>query len=47
LTWQREAQLALESERRFRLVVEAAPNAMVMIRASGQIEMVNGTCQRL
>jgi len=32
-------------EERFRRVVEAAPNAMVMIRVSGQIEMVNAQAE--
>jgi PAS domain S-box-containing protein len=37
-----EVELALrKSEERFRQVVEAAPNAMVMIGATGLIEMVN------
>ena len=34
-------------EDRFRQVVEAAPNAMVMINAAGQIEMVNTQAERL
>jgi PAS domain S-box-containing protein len=33
-------------EERFRRVVEAAPNAMVMINADGQIEMINGQTER-
>jgi PAS domain S-box-containing protein len=36
-----------KSEDRFRQVVEAAPNAMVMINAAGQIEMVNTQAERL
>ena len=36
-----------ESERRFRLVVEAAPNAMVMISRTGQIVMVNAQAERV
>jgi PAS domain S-box-containing protein len=32
-------------EERFRRVVESAPNAMVMIRANGQIEMVNAQAE--
>jgi PAS domain S-box-containing protein len=35
------------SEERFRLVVEAAPNAMVMINAHGEIEMVNAQAERV
>src|SRR5882757_2525630 len=34
-------------ENRFRQVVEAAPNAMVMISASGTIEMVNAQAERV
>jgi len=36
-----------KSEERFRLVVEAAPSAMVMVRATGQIEMVNAQAERV
>jgi len=35
------------SERRFRLVVEAAPNAMVMIDRAGKIVMVNTQAERV
>ena len=35
------------SERRFRLVVEAAPNAMVMIDPAGKIVMVNTQAERV
>src|SRR5688500_20192822 len=34
-------------EERFRRVVEAAPNAMVMINASGRIEMVNAQAEQV
>ena len=34
-------------EERFRQVVESAPNAMVMIRAHGRIEMVNAQAERV
>ncbi len=34
-------------EERFRQVVESAPNAMVMINTSGQIEMVNAQTEQL
>ena len=34
-------------EERFRRVVEAAPNAMVMISPAGQIEMVNAQAERM
>ena len=34
-------------EERFRQVVESAPNAMVMITASGKIEMVNAQAERV
>ncbi len=36
-----------ESEQRFRLVVEAAPNAMVMIDRAGKIVMVNTQAERV
>jgi len=36
-----------QSEERFRRVVESAPNAMVMIDASGRIDMVNAQAERL
>ncbi len=36
-----------ESEERFRRVVESAPNAMVMVNASGAIDMVNTQAERL
>lgn len=35
------------AERRFRLVVEAAPNAMIMVDASGRIVMLNGQAERM
>jgi PAS domain S-box-containing protein len=35
-----------KSDARFQLVVEAAPNAMVMINAAGLIEMVNAQAER-
>ena len=34
-------------EDRFRQVVEAAPNAMVMVNAAGRIEMVNAQAERV
>ena len=43
-----EAEQALrESEERFRLVVEAAPNGMVMSNAEGEIMLVNRQAERL
>jgi PAS domain S-box-containing protein len=36
-----------QNEERFRLVVEAAPNAIVMINQSGAIEMVNAQAERV
>lgn len=36
-----------KGEERFRRVVEAAPNAMVMVSASGQIEMVNAQAEKV
>jgi PAS domain S-box-containing protein len=42
------AQKRLEEQfRRFRRVVESAPNAMVMINANGRIEMVNAQAERV
>jgi two-component system, LuxR family, sensor kinase FixL len=35
-----------EAEQRFRLVVEAAPNAMVMVNRAGEIVMVNAEVER-
>ena len=43
--YQTEQQIA--SETRFRLVVEAAPNAMVMINRAGEIVMVNAQAERV
>jgi PAS domain-containing protein len=41
-------KLALrKSEERFRLVVESAPNAIVMIGPTGLIEMVNAQTERV
>lgn len=40
-------QALAKSEERFRRVVEAAPNAMVMINAFGRIEMVNAQAERV
>lgn len=36
-----------QSDERFRRVVEAAPNAMVMTNAAGRIEMVNAQAERM
>ena len=43
--YQTEQEIA--SETRFRLVVEAAPNAMVMINLAGEIVMVNAQAERV
>jgi PleD family two-component response regulator len=46
----REVQERAEHQRlqeRFRLVVESAPNAMVMIDVDGKIEMVNGQTEQM
>ena len=44
----REAEKALrDSEERFRLAVEAAPNGMVMVDASGRIALVNAVAEEL
>src|SRR5690606_32660392 len=42
---QREHQR--ESEQRFRLVVEASPNAILLVDGAGRIAMVNQQCERL
>ena len=48
ITARKAAELALrDSEQRFRLVVEAAPNAMVMIDPAGKIVMVNTQAERV
>ncbi|WP_455177315.1 sensor histidine kinase [Azospirillum melinis] len=36
-----------KSEERFRLVVESAPNAMVMVNSRGMIEMINAQAERV
>jgi PAS domain S-box-containing protein len=41
------ADAVQKSERRLKQVVEAAPNAMVMINGKGMIEMVNGQTEKL
>ncbi len=44
----REAEKALrDSEERFRLAVEAAPNGMVMVDGSGRITLVNAVAEEL
>jgi PAS domain S-box-containing protein len=44
----RQVEQALrKSEERFRQVVEAAPNAMVMVNVAGRIEMVNAQAERV
>lgn len=47
----RELELALaerqQLQQRFERVVEAAPNAMVMINSAGKIEMVNGQAEQI
>ncbi len=40
-------QALQKSEERFRRVVESAPNAMLMINARGQIEMLNAQAERV
>jgi PAS domain S-box-containing protein len=46
-TEQRHAEQGLAADRRFRLVVEAAPNAMVMVNQAGEIVMANAQAERL
>ncbi len=41
------AQALRKSDERFRQVVEFAPNAMVMVNADGQIEMVNAQAEQM
>ena len=41
-----QTEQAVAAEQRFRLVVEAAPNAMVMINQAGAIVMVNAEAER-
>jgi len=41
------ARALRQSEERFRIVVEAAPNAMIMVSDDGRIAMVNGQVERL
>jgi two-component system sensor kinase FixL len=43
----RQAEQEIAGERRFRLVVEAAPNAMVMVDRAGRIVMVNAQAERV
>ncbi|HMF16296.1 MAG TPA: PAS domain S-box protein, partial [Gemmataceae bacterium] len=43
----RIAEALLEGERRFRVAVEAAPNAMIMVDAQGQILLVNSQTEKL
>ena len=43
----RQAEEEIASELRFRLVVEAAPNAMVMVNRAGAIVMVNAQTERV
>jgi PAS domain S-box-containing protein len=43
----RLSEQEIAAEQRFRLVVEAAPNAMVMINRAGEIVMVNAQAERV
>jgi len=48
LTERRAVEEALRrSQRRFQQVVEAAPNAMVMVDSAGRIDMINAQAERL
>jgi PAS domain S-box-containing protein len=42
-----QTEQVIAAETRFRLVVEAAPNAMVMINRAGEIVMVNAQAERV
>jgi PAS domain S-box-containing protein len=44
---QHQPEQETPAERRFRQVVEAAPNAMVMINSAGEIVMVNAQAERV
>ncbi|WP_068829403.1 CHASE domain-containing protein [Pseudomonas sp. BMS12] len=44
---ERRSQLIRESEGRFRLVVEASPNAMVLVDSDGRIAMVNQQTEQM
>jgi PAS domain S-box-containing protein len=43
----RQSEEEIAAERRFRLVVEAAPNAMMMINRAGEIVIVNAQAERV
>jgi two-component system, LuxR family, sensor kinase FixL len=45
--WRQAEEEEVAAEQRFRLVVEAAPNAMVMIDRAGEIVMVNAQTERI
>jgi PAS domain S-box-containing protein len=47
VTEDKHAQRLRESESRFRMVVEAAPNAMLVLNERGQIQLINGQAERL
>jgi PAS domain S-box-containing protein len=48
ITERKRAEQALRaSEERFRLLVEDAPNAMIMVDAAGKIALLNGEAERL
>ena len=47
LDYGRQAERETTAERRFRLVVEAAPNAMVMVNSTGEIVLVNAQAERV
>jgi two-component system sensor kinase FixL len=42
-----QTEQEMAADRRFRLVVEAAPNAMVMVNPAGEIVMVNAEAERV
>jgi two-component system sensor kinase FixL len=47
LDYGRQAESETTAQRRFRLVVEAAPNAMVMVNRGGEIVLVNAQAERV
>ena len=47
LNYGRQAEWETTAQRRFRLVVEAAPNAIVMVNSAGEIVLVNAQAERV
>jgi PAS domain S-box-containing protein len=47
LVWRQRLQAPNQSDKRFRLVVEASPTAMVIVGLTGRIELVNAETERV